>query len=108
MEKYGVTKHGFRLFSTDDLAGLMRDAGFRDLRVDREDPQHWYDQVTVLGTRQPPLMPFLRALSATLVSFVVRPASLCVNGPQRFRDDRARTRYFSTQATPPRPKPGNR
>jgi SAM-dependent methyltransferase len=51
MERYGVTKHGFRLFSTDDLAGLMRDAGFRDVRVDRQDPQHWYDQVIVLGTR---------------------------------------------------------
>lgn len=32
MEKYGVTQHGFRRFSSDDLAGLMRDAGFRDVR----------------------------------------------------------------------------
>jgi ubiquinone/menaquinone biosynthesis C-methylase UbiE len=36
MEKYGVTQHGFRLFSSDDLAGLMR--GRRISRRPRRSP----------------------------------------------------------------------
>lgn len=51
MGKYAVTKHDFRLFSPDDVAGLMRQAGFRDIHVDHRDRDHWYDQVVVLGTR---------------------------------------------------------
>lgn len=51
MKKYAVTKYDFRLFSPDEVADLMRQAGFRDIRVDHRDREHWYDQVVVLGTR---------------------------------------------------------
>ena len=51
MEKYGVTRHGFRLYSGEEIAALMQEVGFRDVQVDRQDPEHWYDQVVVLGTR---------------------------------------------------------
>jgi arsenite methyltransferase len=51
MEKYAVTRYDFCLFSPDGLVGLMRQAGFRDVRVDHRDRDHWYDQVIVLGTR---------------------------------------------------------
>jgi ubiquinone/menaquinone biosynthesis C-methylase UbiE len=51
MGKYAVTKYDFRLFSPDDVANLMRQAGFHDIRVDHSDRDHWYDQVIVLGTR---------------------------------------------------------
>lgn len=51
MEKQSVTQYGFRLFSADDVAGLMTQAGFRDIRVDHRDQDKWYDQVVVLGRR---------------------------------------------------------
>ncbi len=51
MEKHAVTKHDFRLFSADDVAGLMRQAGFREIRVDHRDKDKWYDQVIVVGSR---------------------------------------------------------
>jgi ubiquinone/menaquinone biosynthesis C-methylase UbiE len=51
MEKQSVTKYGFRLFSADEVAGLMRQAGFRDIRVDHRDQDKWYDQVVVVGSR---------------------------------------------------------
>ncbi|MFI5087647.1 MAG: class I SAM-dependent methyltransferase [Terriglobales bacterium] len=51
MEKYAVTQHGFRLFSADELAELMRQAGFRDIRVEHRDQEKSYDQVIVVGTR---------------------------------------------------------
>jgi ubiquinone/menaquinone biosynthesis C-methylase UbiE len=51
MGNYAVTKYDFRLFSPDDVANLMRQAGFHDIRVDHRDRDRWYDQVIVLGTR---------------------------------------------------------
>ena len=51
MEKVAFTKHGFRLFSPDDVAALMREAGFRDVRIDHRDSDRLYDQAIVLGTR---------------------------------------------------------
>ena len=51
MAKRAVTKHGFRLFSADDLADAMRQAGFRNVQVDHRDHEHWYDQVIVVGSR---------------------------------------------------------
>jgi arsenite methyltransferase len=51
MSKYGVTKHGFTLYTGEEVAVLMREVGFRDIAVDRQDPDHWYDQVVILGTR---------------------------------------------------------
>ncbi len=50
MAKRVVTKYGFRLFSADDVAGLMRQAGFREIRVDHRDQDKWYDQVIVVGS----------------------------------------------------------
>ena len=51
MENHRVTQHGFRLFSPNDLADLMRESGFRDVGIDHRDPEHWYDQVIGIGTR---------------------------------------------------------
>lgn len=51
MSKYQVTRHGFRLFSPGELAGLMQMAGFRALRVERRDQEKSYDQVIVVGSR---------------------------------------------------------
>ena len=55
MEKVAaaVTKHGFRLFSPDEVAALMRQAGFRDVRVDHRDQDKFPDQAIILGTRCP-------------------------------------------------------
>jgi ubiquinone/menaquinone biosynthesis C-methylase UbiE len=50
MSKYQFTTHGFRLFSTDELAGLMQMAGFRALRVEHRDQERTYDQVIVVGS----------------------------------------------------------
>jgi ubiquinone/menaquinone biosynthesis C-methylase UbiE len=51
MQKYAVTKYDFQLFSKDEVADLMRQAGFRNVRVDHRDQDKWYDQVIVVGTR---------------------------------------------------------
>jgi len=51
MANYAVTKYNFRLFSPDDIASLMRQVGFREVRIDHTDRDQWYDQVIVLGTR---------------------------------------------------------
>jgi hypothetical protein len=51
MEKHAVTKYDLRLFSADDVAGLMRQAGFREIRIDHRDKDKWYDQVIVVGLR---------------------------------------------------------
>jgi hypothetical protein len=51
MEEHAVTKHGFCLFSADDVARLMRQAGFREICVDHRDQDKWYDQVIVVGLR---------------------------------------------------------
>ncbi len=54
MEKHAVTKHGFRLFSAEDVASLMGQAGFQQIRVDHRDRDKWTDQIVVLGAgRQP-------------------------------------------------------
>jgi arsenite methyltransferase len=51
MEKHAVAKYDFCLFSADDVASLMRQAGFREVRVDHRDKDKWYDQVIVVGSR---------------------------------------------------------
>src|SRR5690349_6982045 len=51
MRQHAVTKYNFQLFSADDVAALMRQAGFENIRVDHNDQEHWYDQVIVVGTR---------------------------------------------------------
>jgi ubiquinone/menaquinone biosynthesis C-methylase UbiE len=51
MEEHAVTKYGFCLFSADDVARLMRQAGFREIRVDHRDQDKWYDQAIVVGLR---------------------------------------------------------
>jgi ubiquinone/menaquinone biosynthesis C-methylase UbiE len=51
MQTHAITEHGFRLFSPHEVADRMRQAGFRDVRVDHRDQDRWYDQVIVVGTR---------------------------------------------------------
>lgn len=51
MEKHSVTKHNFRLFTGQEVAALMRQAGFRDVSIDHRDQEKWYDQVIVIATR---------------------------------------------------------
>lgn len=51
MQKHKVTQYDFQLFSPEDVATLMKEAGFRDLRVDHRDQEHWYDEVIVTGRR---------------------------------------------------------
>lgn len=51
MEQHGVTRHGFRLFSPDDVVTLMGQAGLREVRVDHRDRDKWYDQVVIVGAR---------------------------------------------------------
>jgi len=51
MANYAVTKYDFRLFSPEDVAGLMGQTGFRDIRIDHRDRDKWYDQVVVIATR---------------------------------------------------------
>jgi ubiquinone/menaquinone biosynthesis C-methylase UbiE len=51
METYAVTKYGFTLFSPDEVASLMRQAGFHDIRVDHRDRDKLYDQAIVTGVR---------------------------------------------------------
>jgi len=51
MQKRAVTKYDFCLFSADDVARLMGQAGFREIRVDHRDQDKWYDQVIVVGSR---------------------------------------------------------
>ena len=51
MEQHAVSKHGFRLFSPDDVADLMCRTGFRNVRVEHRDRDKWYDQVIVVGSR---------------------------------------------------------
>jgi ubiquinone/menaquinone biosynthesis C-methylase UbiE len=51
MRQHGVTKYNFTLFSGEDVSRIMQQSGFKNVRVDHRDPEHWYDQVIVLGTR---------------------------------------------------------
>jgi len=50
MQRYTMTKYDFQLFSKDEVADLMRQAGFRNISVDHRDEDNWYDQVIVVGT----------------------------------------------------------
>jgi ubiquinone/menaquinone biosynthesis C-methylase UbiE len=49
MQTHAITQHGFRLFSPHEVADQMRQAGFRDVRIDHRYQDHWYDQVIVVG-----------------------------------------------------------
>ena len=51
MEKVAVSRYGFRLFSPQELADLMRQAGFHDIRVDHRDQGKFVDSVIVVGVR---------------------------------------------------------
>jgi len=51
MRQHGVTKYNFTLFSGEDVSRIMQQSGFKNVRVDHRDQEHWYDQVIVLGTR---------------------------------------------------------
>jgi ubiquinone/menaquinone biosynthesis C-methylase UbiE len=51
MQNYAVTKYNFRLFSKDEVAELMLEVGFRNVRIDHRDKSNLYDQVIVLGNR---------------------------------------------------------
>jgi len=51
MSKYTVTRHGFRLFSAEELVDVMQRAGLRELRVDHRGQEKTYDQVVVVASR---------------------------------------------------------
>jgi len=51
MEKRGVTKHNFTLFSADEVADFMRSTGFRNVSVDHRDQDKAWDQAIILGSR---------------------------------------------------------
>lgn len=51
MEKRGVTKHNFRLFSADEVAGFMRAAGFRNVSINHRDRDRAWDQAIIVGAR---------------------------------------------------------
>lgn len=51
MQKHAVTKHGFQLFSPEEVAELMGQSGFRRIHVDHRDRDKWYDQVIVVGLK---------------------------------------------------------
>jgi SAM-dependent methyltransferase len=51
MEKVALTNYDFRLFSPEEVADLMRQAGFRDVRIDHRDRGKLYDQAIIFGTR---------------------------------------------------------
>lgn len=51
MERSSVTRYDFRLFSPEELADSMRQAGFREIRIDHRDRDKLYDQVIIVGRR---------------------------------------------------------
>ncbi|GAC1677396.1 MAG: class I SAM-dependent methyltransferase [Candidatus Acidiferrum sp.] len=51
MQNYEVTKYNFHLFQPQEVADLMRQVGFRDVRIDHRDQQKWTDQAVVRGLR---------------------------------------------------------
>jgi ubiquinone/menaquinone biosynthesis C-methylase UbiE len=51
MEKRGVTKHNFTLFSADEVAAFMRSAGFRKVSIDHRDRDRAWDQAIIIGSR---------------------------------------------------------
>ena len=51
MSNYKVTQYNFRLFSPEEVATSMRQAGFKALQIDHRDRDHRYDQVIVVGTK---------------------------------------------------------
>ena len=51
MSHYKVTQYNFRLFSGEEVATLMRQAGFQDVHIDHRDRDRRYDQVIVVGTK---------------------------------------------------------
>jgi len=50
MSKTALPQHGFRLFSADELAAAIQQAGFRVLTVDHRDQHKLYDQIVVLAS----------------------------------------------------------
>jgi len=51
MQRVAFTKHGFHLFEPQEVADLMRQAGFSNVRVDWRDRDKLYDDVIVVATR---------------------------------------------------------
>jgi len=51
MQTHAVTKYEFHLFSPQEVADLMQQAGFRDIRVQHRDQDKLYDEVIVVGAR---------------------------------------------------------
>lgn len=49
MEKHAVSRYNFRLFSAEEVAGLMKQAGFRDINVQHRDQDRVWDEVIVTG-----------------------------------------------------------
>ena len=51
MSKYTVTRHGFRLFSAEELVDVIQRVGFQQLRIDHRDQEKTYDQIVVVASR---------------------------------------------------------
>jgi len=51
MSKYTVTRHGFRLFSAEELVDVIQRVGFQELRIDHRDQEKTYDQIVVVASR---------------------------------------------------------
>ncbi len=51
MQRVAVTRYNFRLFSPQEVADLMKQAAYRDIRVDHSDQSKLYDEVIVIGSR---------------------------------------------------------
>lgn len=51
MGKYAVTQYGFRPFSPFEVADMLQQSWFREVRIDLRDQDKSYDQVIVVGTR---------------------------------------------------------
>jgi ubiquinone/menaquinone biosynthesis C-methylase UbiE len=50
MEKHAVSRYNFRLFSGEEVAGLMKQAGFRNIKVQHRDQDRVWDEVIVTGS----------------------------------------------------------
>jgi len=51
MKRYSVTQYNFRLFLPQEAAGLMRQAGFREVHLEERRQGTLYSEVIVIGIR---------------------------------------------------------
>jgi ubiquinone/menaquinone biosynthesis C-methylase UbiE len=51
MQKYSITKYGFRLFSAQDMDALLRQAGFRNVRIEQRHQGEFISEILAIGSR---------------------------------------------------------